>query len=57
MQTLRRKIRQLGGTERGQAGAEYALVLAFVALVATAALTALGLAITGSIQNLVNSWP
>ncbi|MDO8615847.1 MAG: Flp family type IVb pilin [Dehalococcoidia bacterium] len=57
MQKLIRKARKLIRREDGQAIAEYALILALVALVATAALTLLGLAISSSVQNLVDSWP
>ena len=43
--------------EEGQALAEYALILGFVAVVAIAALTVLGLAVTDKIQNLANAIP
>lgn len=43
--------------EEGQALAEYALILGLVAVVAIAALTVLGLAVTDRIQNLANAIP
>ena len=57
MQKLIRKARALVRRQDGQAMAEYALILALVALAAIAAVTVLGLAISSSVQNLVSSWP
>lgn len=41
--------------EDGQALAEYALILAFIAIVCVAAVTALGLAVSGALGGVVPS--
>jgi pilus assembly protein Flp/PilA len=43
--------------EEGQALAEYGLILGLIAVVAIAALTILGLAVTDKIQNVANAIP
>jgi Flp pilus assembly pilin Flp len=43
-------------TEKGQALAEYALVLAFIAAVCVIAVTALGLAISGTLEGVTGSF-
>ena len=43
-------------TEKGQALAEYALVLAFIAAVCVIAVTALGLAISGTLGGVTGSF-
>lgn len=42
--------------QEGQALAEYALVLAFIAIVCVAAVTAIGLAISGAFGNIAGSF-
>ena len=42
--------------EEGQALAEYALILGLIAIVAVAALTALGLAITGKLDSITSAF-
>jgi pilus assembly protein Flp/PilA len=44
------------GREGGQALAEYGLILAFIAIVCVAALTALGLAISGGFGSITGSF-
>ena len=44
-------------SEKGQALAEYGLILALIAVVALAALTAIGLAVTGTLQNVADAMP
>ncbi len=43
--------------EEGQALAEYGLILGLIAVVAIAALTVLGLAVTDKIQNVADALP
>ena len=42
--------------EEGQALAEYGLILALIAVVAIAALTALGLAVSGKLDEITNAF-
>jgi len=44
-------------SEKGQALAEYGLILALIAVVALAALTAIGLAVTGTLQDVADAMP
>ncbi len=44
-------------SEEGQALAEYGLILALIAVVAIAALTALGLAVSGQLQTVADAMP
>ena len=50
MQRLMQRMRDSGG-EKGQALAEYALILAFIAIVCVLAVTALGVAISGALGS------
>ncbi|MBI1885859.1 MAG: Flp family type IVb pilin [Chloroflexi bacterium] len=43
-------------SERGQALAEYGLILALIAVVAIAALTALGLAVSGKLDEITSAF-
>lgn len=43
--------------ERGQALAEYGLILGLIAVVALAALTVLGIAVTDKIQQIADALP
>ncbi len=54
IQTLIQALRTLRDAENedGQALAEYSLVLALIAVVAASALTALGMAITGTLDEI-----
>lgn len=55
---LERMIRFMQRTDRedGQALAEYALILAFIAIVCVVAVTALGLAISGSFGSIAGGF-
>lgn len=52
---MRRLTRRMSGGE-GQALAEYALIVAFIALACVLALTALGLATSGSYTGIIGSF-
>ena len=54
MNSLNLKTRRIS-REEGQALAEYALILAFIAIVCVLAVTALGLAISGSLSGIIPS--
>jgi Flp pilus assembly pilin Flp len=56
MESAQRILNRLNA-ERGQALAEYALILAFVAIACVLALGALGLAIAGHIDSFASAFP
>jgi pilus assembly protein Flp/PilA len=49
-------LTRLGKREDGQALAEYGLILALIAVVAVAALTALGLAVSGQLDEVTSAF-
>ena len=53
MTTLLRRLMQRLASEEAQALAEYSLIIAFVAIVCIAAVTALGLAILGPFTDVL----
>jgi Flp pilus assembly pilin Flp len=56
MESAQRMLNRLNA-QRGQALAEYSLILAFVAIVCVLALGALGLAIAGHIDSFAGAFP
>lgn len=56
MRKIPLRITRLNGEQQGQALAEYALILAFIAIVCVVAVTALGLAISGAFGSIAGSF-